>query len=476
MGGLVEMVEKTVDLGRNLVITSEQTGLSTDALFQWQSAAKLSGVEADELAVSLRFLQRNAYEAATAGGEAGKHFAALGIHVKNADGTLKDGDTLLREMADGLEKTEDPAKRVALATQLLGRGGARMLPVLSKGSKGIEEMKEELEQLGISFDTSWTEKAEEAHKEQIKFGMVLASLRTKLALQLLPAFTRFFGALAHYVGVLNKAVNGTNAIKAALVVLGAIAAVVAVKILLAFAPLILSTLAWAAAIGIIVLAIDEIITTLEGGDSILRRWIDDTWGAGSTDAAVKAIKDAWDELVPALEGAWHWLSENLIPSLETTSRVLKALGDDIAFVVDQFRHLSEFKEGIAKIGHDIGVKLGLSAAPADEQNFAHGAEGFGSASGTNTATGVPNVARGGEGFFSNFSRFAGDAGSRPAVTAPPGFIGPPAPPGNAIHNNVTVNVAANAKPDPALKAHITGAVQDALGAQNRKVLAAVQGT
>ncbi len=471
VGGLVHMVEKTVEAGRALVITSEQVGVSTDALNLWQKGAQLAGVEADDFSMSLRFMQRNAYEASQGGKEQSKAFKDLGINVKDSSGHLKDADTLLRELADGFQKVESPAQRVALAQQLLGRSGSRLLPLLKNGTAGIADMKAELEDLGVGFDTSWTEKAEEAHREQIKLNMVLGSFRTKLAIGVLPIFTRFFQLMVHFTGALNKAVKGTNAIQAVLVALGAVAGVIAVKVLLAFAPLIASTLVWAAAIGIVVLAIDEIITTLEGGDSILRRWIDDTWGVGSTDAAVKALKDAWDALLPALADAWHWLSDNIIPTAKTVSEVMRALGQDIAFVVDQFRHLpswKDIKDAAGAFLGDIGVRMSGGQPSGDNPN---GAKGFGE-----TVT-TPQK-RGGEGFFGNFAKMAGDASSPGAAAAvPPGFIGPPtAPNGPQVTNQVTVQIQANAKPDPALANHIKGAVQDALDSQNRKIMSGVSGS
>ncbi len=471
VGGLVHMVEKTVEAGRAMVITSEQVGISTDSLNLWQKGAALAGVEADDFTMSLRFMQRNAYEAATAGGAHAAAFKDLGVNVKDANGNLKDADTLLREMADGFQKTENPAKRVALAQQLLGRSGARLLPLFKNGTEGIAEMKAELEELGIGFDTSWTEKAEEAHREQTKLNMVLSSFRTKLAIGVLPIFTKFFTILVHYAGILNKAVKGTNAIQAALVVLGGVAAVVAAKILIAFAPLIISTLAWAAVIGLAVLAIDELITLFEGGDTILGRWIDDNYGAGTAAAWVQQAKDWWNDLIPALKDAWSWLSENILPTAKDVSDAFKALGQDIAFVIDQFRHLSEFKEGIAKIGHDIGVHLGLADQTDTEKRFAGGRDGIGD---DPNPTRSKSNKRGGEGFFSDFSKFSGAPAA--ATAAPPGFIGPPAPPGMQIANNVTVQVAANAKPDPQLTAHIKNAVQEGLDHQNRQIVAGVQGS
>lgn len=476
IGGLIAIGEKTIDFGKNLVVTSQQVGISTDALYMWQSAAKLSGVEAEDFTTSLRFLQRHAYEASQGLGEGTKAFKALGVNVKDHNGNLKDGDQLLRDMADGFERIHDPAKRVALAQQLLGRSGARLLPVLKDGSKGVDEFRTQLEELGISFDTDWTEKAEKAHQEQIKFGLVLQSLSTKIGMKLIPLFIRFFGTLSRWVGLLNKSVQGTQAIQAALVVLGAVATVLAAKILIAFAPLILSTLAWAAGLTLAILLVDDILTLFQGGDSIIGRWIDDQFGAGTASEWVKDVKQWWDDLIPVLEDAWHWFKDNILPSTQDVAASFKALADDIGFVVEQFRHLSEFKEGISKLGHDLGTHLGLADETKDEKMQREGAaflaeQGIGE--NITRTPGAAGTARGGNGFFANFDRYGG----RPpeAAAPPPGTIGPPPPPGMNIKNEVNVNVAANARPDAQLTNHIKNAVQEGLDQQNRKIVAGVQG-
>lgn len=467
---LTALAESTVAWGKELVVTSEQVGVSTDALYAWRTAAQFTGLSADDMTTSFRFLQRNAYEASQGSAEAAKAFAAVGVKITDSNGKLKDGDQLLRDLADGLEKVQDPAKKVALATQILGRSGARLLPVLKGGSKAIDQLKAELEDLGVELDTSWTQKADEADNEADKFTAVIESLRLKLGRELIPAFKAFYHWATQIVGGFNKMVKGTNALKATLVVLGGIAAALAAKVLVAFAPLVVSTLAWAAAVGAAVLAIDELITLFEGGDTIIGRWIDDNFGAGKSQEWVQQAKVWWEQLSAAVKDGWGWF-QTILPSIETVADALKALGKDIVFVIDQFRHLDQFGEGLKKLGHDVGVHLGLADETADEQKFKHGAEGIGSVVTSQDMRQAPD-AEGRGGFFGGFSRLTGDV---PAIPAPQAFIGPPAPPSTTVKNNVTVNVEANARPDPTLRSFVTGAVQDALDKQTRDISSGVGG-
>src|SRR5882762_7940607 len=146
---LTELAVSTVAWGKELLVTSEQVGVSTDALYLWRTAAQFTGLAAEDMTTSLRFLQRNAYEASQGSAEAAKAFASVGVNIRDASGKLKSGDQLMRDLADGLEKVDDPAKKVAVATQLLGRSGARLLPVLRGGSAGLDKMRDELVDLGI---------------------------------------------------------------------------------------------------------------------------------------------------------------------------------------------------------------------------------------------------------------------------------------------------------------------------------------
>lgn len=78
-----------------------------------------------------------------------REFDKMGISVVQANGKLKRTTDVLLEIADYASTTEDKTQALAIATTLLGRRGADILPFLSLGRKKIEELGDEAERLGL---------------------------------------------------------------------------------------------------------------------------------------------------------------------------------------------------------------------------------------------------------------------------------------------------------------------------------------
>lgn len=477
VAGFTALVHNAIESGHALIVTSEQLGVSADALKTWQTLAKTTGVETEELNTSLKFLQKNAYGASQGGEEQAKAFKKLHVNVKDANGQLKSGDVLLREIADGMANTENETTRVALAQQLLGRSGSKLLPLLKDGSKGLDEMQASLAALGISFSADGARAAEEAHKKILLFDLVVGSMRAKLVNAVIPTVTVFFGWLAKGAGYMNNLVKGTSAVQAILTVLGVVATAVAFKTLIAFAPVVATTLLWAAAVAALVLALDDVIALFSGGNSLIGEWIDKNYGAGTAAEWVKDAKQWWDELTPSVATAWEGF-KSILPTIESVGKALKFVAETIAFVVDQFKSSDLKGQGAALanfLGKDIGKAFGVDLRTDDEKKFAHGAEGFGSG---------PATSRGG--FYADAQRLPGDLPSldRPRVSPGGGVFTLPEvtiPGGKApaqgpkVHNEVNINVAANAKPDPQLLTAMKKVATDVLDAQNVQLAAAVGG-
>jgi methyl-accepting chemotaxis protein len=81
-----------------------------------------------------------------------REFDKMGITVTNARGELKSTYEVLLEMSDYYSKAENKTQALAIATTLLGRRGAELVPLLQLGREGIEALGEEASQLGIVMD------------------------------------------------------------------------------------------------------------------------------------------------------------------------------------------------------------------------------------------------------------------------------------------------------------------------------------
>ena len=132
--GIASITDGVAALGDTIDKTSQQLGISTDALQEWQFAAGLAGASSQEMSNSLAKLQKNAFDAATGGKEMTENFEALGIDVNDAFGEVKDANTLMTEMADGFARLTNDTKKSALAQDLMGRAGKKLNPLLNGGT------------------------------------------------------------------------------------------------------------------------------------------------------------------------------------------------------------------------------------------------------------------------------------------------------------------------------------------------------
>jgi uncharacterized phage infection (PIP) family protein YhgE len=153
-------IKSQIDLADATGKMAQKVGLSVEELSKLQYAAKLADVDSGQLQGGLVRLSKGMIEAANNTGTARNAFAAMGISIKNTDGTLKSSGQVLDEVANKFSGYEDSATKTALAVQLFGRAGADLIPLLNAGSAGIKEAGDELERFGAVISTNAAKNAE----------------------------------------------------------------------------------------------------------------------------------------------------------------------------------------------------------------------------------------------------------------------------------------------------------------------------
>jgi hypothetical protein len=189
------LVKSAIDGADAMSKLAQQTGTTVESLSALSYAAKLSDVSNEELGAALVKLTKNMSDTANGSGEAAKGFEALGISVKNADGTLKSSDKVLTEIAEKFAGFKDGAEKTALAVNLFGKSGAQLIPLLNSGAAGLEEMKEEAKALGLVLDTDMARSAEAFNDNLTRMGQAVAGVGNRAATELLPALNEVSEAL-----------------------------------------------------------------------------------------------------------------------------------------------------------------------------------------------------------------------------------------------------------------------------------------
>jgi hypothetical protein len=155
---IVGFTKRTIDAVGGLGEMADQLGVSTDALQAYQFAATQVGLSQEQLQQGLARLTRNIGDAANGSDQALRMFKALGIGVLDAAGNVRTTEDILGDVADALKDIEDPARRAAVAYEMLGRAGQRFLPFLQDGRQGLRNLGMQARESGAIIDKELIDK------------------------------------------------------------------------------------------------------------------------------------------------------------------------------------------------------------------------------------------------------------------------------------------------------------------------------
>lgn len=251
---LIKMTEESAAYADEILTQSAVTGLSTEALQEYQYAAELMDVSLDTLTSSQAKMIRSMDAARRGSKEQAEAFDKLGISVQNADGTLRDAQDVFGDVIDALGAISNETERDAIAMTIFGRSARDLNPIIKAGSDGLRELAQEAHNVGyvmseealdalgaVDDQVQRMNRSNEALKNQIAVGMApavenLKKKGTDFFVRLQEAakesgILEVFGALLDVVSALEPlfdvlfgtAEDGVPALQALALVLGVVA-------------------------------------------------------------------------------------------------------------------------------------------------------------------------------------------------------------------------------------------------------------
>lgn len=131
---------EAIQLGDDLVDLNAQTGVAIDKLMELQMAFDLNGMKADQVQPVLSKMQRLIAEAGSGSAEAAAKFAMMGVSIADIQGL--NADEQLMKIGEAITEIQNPAQRSAMAMEIFGKSGAKLLSVFAAG--GMDEVRKVL--------------------------------------------------------------------------------------------------------------------------------------------------------------------------------------------------------------------------------------------------------------------------------------------------------------------------------------------
>jgi len=146
------------DMGDSVAKMAARTGIGVESLSELGYAAEMSGTSMESFEKSVRAMQKTLVAAGGGSTAAVGTLRKLGLTVADLAGLSPEQQFKL--IADQLSKVEDPAARAAAAMDIFGKSGVELIPLMSAGAAGIEQLQQQARDLGLTMSTEDAKAAE----------------------------------------------------------------------------------------------------------------------------------------------------------------------------------------------------------------------------------------------------------------------------------------------------------------------------
>lgn len=378
---LLSASDKAIELQK----LSQSTNLSTDSLQQWQYAAEAVGASSAAVTSDLESLLKTM--SSPIPGELNMELMMLGVSVHNASGQLRGADEVLKDVGDKLNKMSS-----ARAVQWAERVGISndTLMLLKQGRQGLSELFEEAQLVGAIIPEDAINRGAELSKSIKTLKTVFQALGNSIALSFAPnlkkvvdnfkqflinnadfvrqglgvtidgvsrGFGRFWDILVKikdgFVALLQPMQPFLKNMDAVKVVAGLVTGALA-GFLALMAPAIIQFAAVGAAIAGVSLVIEDFITWLQGGESVIgdivnafSNWMDKF---PELKEDLKSVGQVFADVFNAIPGLIDKCIDKIEDMFPVINKILSGLGKVIDFVYEGAKTAGEsLTEGALKV-------------------------------------------------------------------------------------------------------------------------------
>ena len=192
--GLVSVERKLIELtigqaanAQEVINLSQTVGMTTEQYQEWDYVMQSCNYSMEQAQGDLSQLAEKAMDAANDVGEGAELFGELNIQVTNASGALKSQAELLSEVIIALEGMEDETRRNAIASALLSTTGEMLVPLFSKSSEEIQNMKKRAHELGVVMSGETLEGFVDVTDATREYDAAIEGVKNRIAGQFSPA-------------------------------------------------------------------------------------------------------------------------------------------------------------------------------------------------------------------------------------------------------------------------------------------------
>lgn len=186
---------------------SQKIGLSKEGYQEWSYVMGQNGMDISSLQMGMKTLVTQMDGVISGSATSIEMFDKLGLSVTDANGALKDQETMMNEVMIALADMPNGTEKARLANELFGRSGAELMPMLNQGSEAMVELTQRAHDLGLVM-------SDEAVNAGVVLGdtmddvkQSLGMVATQLGVQLMPIVQQVLNWVIKNMPIIKKTVS-----------------------------------------------------------------------------------------------------------------------------------------------------------------------------------------------------------------------------------------------------------------------------
>jgi hypothetical protein len=311
VGAVQQMITGTVQATREIERWSQRLNTNVQSITAWSRVAEPFGVDLEDMADGLKELQLKAQDALTGGTAQAEMFGRIGISLDDLRPVVNDVNGLMELFVERLDDVSDAGLRNFTVDELMSDAGTRLLPVFRMGSERLRDLRREAEK--ASEPTArLAERMTDWSIATGRFNTSLESLRATFVLGILPSMEKVIGFGTQLSGIFQGLISDQSLVTATGITAGIAVAGVAAASVSTWGPAALGASKFGIVLGVAALAVEDLLVTIQGGDSVTREFVDGLFGVGATAKAIDKVKASIQAVHDVIVDTISVLSESAI--------------------------------------------------------------------------------------------------------------------------------------------------------------------
>lgn len=214
-----EFIGDTVKMADDLMVQSQVTGLSTDALQEYAYMAELVDTDVETITGSMTKMVKNMATATKGTGDAYNAFQKLGVQITDNNGEMRDQNDVFAEVIQALGNMTNETERDALSMQIFGKSARELNPLIEAGADNIEEFRNQAHEMGFVLDEETLGALGNVDDNMQNLKNAFETAKRQIATGLLPIVLDITNAFVEWAGSVDWVAVG-NTIKSVMEVIG----------------------------------------------------------------------------------------------------------------------------------------------------------------------------------------------------------------------------------------------------------------